>query len=188
MQTLIFLIALSFFSGAALAQKPAKSNGFKPLVNSGKSKSGFYPIEGDEPEATPAPVVQQTPQPKPKVLPEEEIEVAEAPKESTLDDFKGVTVSGIPRLIRASPETEVFFRDVNTSYIIPKDSKHNQFFEAFDQASRTNKSVSFRADPISRRVLAMDGVNGVRTPAKASAPAAPASPNGAVPPATPGSK
>lgn len=181
---LIFGLAFSFASSKQLLPPKAAKSGFHPVTSS-KSNQGFYPLDNEEPIVEPAPKAQAlAPAPKPTRV-EEEIAEPTEPKEISLEDFNGVTVSGIPRLIRASPETEIFFRDVNTSYIIPKDSKHNPYYEAFDQAIRTGKSVSFRADPISRRVLAVDGVLGVRAPAKS--PAGPGTSASSVP-ATPGSK
>lgn len=154
MKTLSLLVCLSLMPVLCMAENFSSSKtprtGEKPLKIPIKN-DGFYSIDGEEDKKSPSNFDE----------PEEE-------KVPTLDDFKGETVSGIPRLIRASPETEVFFRDINTSYIIPQSDKHNRFFHAFDQASKRNQAVSFRVDPVSRRVLAMDGVDGVRAPAKAS--------------------
>ncbi len=167
MRQLSFLLLASLISEGSAAQ-------FGPLKSSksAKTNDGFYRIDGgpgayegsQEKEKSEKKLEKESEKESEKEnrAKTEVIEEALAKEEPrTLDDFSGVTVSGIPRLIRASPETEIFFRDVNTSYIIPKDSKHNQYYHAFETASRLNKSVSFRVDPVSRRVLAVDGVNGV---------------------------
>lgn len=147
--------------------RPIPKTGEKPLkipLNSSKSKShdGFYPIDGEDEEEE-----QSVPKKRAGSSQDQDFADSVSSLEPSLEDFPGETVAGIPRLIRASPETEVFFRDLNTSYIIPQTDKHNRFFNAFDQASKRNQQVSFRVDPVSRRVLAMDGVDGVRAPAKA---------------------
>lgn len=165
---LFFLLAVCFIPLAH------SKEGFRPLKNPVKSKNGFYSLNPADSESSSDFEVPQAPKEPSLERKNKDAGKAEIPvdiaeeenglieKEKSLEDFSGVTVSGIPRLIRASPETEVFFRDVNTSYIISQDSKHNQYFKVFEEASRVNKSVSFRVDPVTRRVLAMDGVQGVR--------------------------
>ncbi len=64
-------------------------------------------------------------------------------------------ISGTPRLIRSQPETEVFFRDLNQSYIIPKDNRHNKIFEAVSKAIKTKSKVTLEVDPKSRRILGL---------------------------------
>lgn len=66
---------------------------------------------------------------------------------------KGESISGVVRIVRTSPETEVFFKDIKNSYIIPKNSKHNEIFEACLQSSKTGKAVALQVDPKNRRVL-----------------------------------
>lgn len=174
-----FLICLSLLPllGWAESRNGSRSitpkTGSKPLKiplgeSRPKSAEGFYPIDGDGDGDEGATGEEAAPSSKKTVRTQDDGDV-ESGAEPSLEDFPGETVAGIPRLIRASPETEVFFRDLNLSYIIPQDSKHNRFFNAFDQASKLSRQVSFRVDPVSRRVLAMDGVDGVRAPAKAAA-------------------
>lgn len=69
------------------------------------------------------------------------------------EKLPGETISGVVRLIRTSPQTEVFFKDLKNSYIIPKDSQHNKIYEACLQSSKTGKPVTLQVDPKSRRVL-----------------------------------
>lgn len=105
--------------------------------------------------------------------------VSDEPKEPAWNDLGGQSFTGVPRLIRQDPMTEVFFRDLKESYVIHTDSKHNANFKVFDEASRANRPVTFRADPVSRRILVVDGVAGARAPTTATgAGAAPASTGG----------
>lgn len=81
-----------------------------------------------------------------------------APSEPQM--IRGVPVkeiSGTVRLIRANPETEVFFKDLKDSLIIPKDSKHNQIFEACQQSQKTGRPVQIMVDPAGRRILGLPG-------------------------------
>lgn len=94
-------------------------------------------------------------------------------KAKTLDDFPGRTFTGKPRLIRTQDITEVFFRDLRDSYVIHSDSKHNRYYKVFDEASKLDQSVTFRADPRSRRILAVEGVDGVIALPAAKNPAMP---------------
>jgi hypothetical protein len=80
---------------------------------------------------------------EPEVVTEEKIEA------------KGEVVVGVPRLIRSAPETEVFFKDLNVSYIIPKNDNHNRSFEAVEKAIKSESAVSLRVDQKSRRVLGL---------------------------------
>lgn len=65
----------------------------------------------------------------------------------------GKTISGVVRLIRANPETEVFFKDGKESVFISQGSKHNLFYEACNQSMKTKTPISVVVDPISRKVL-----------------------------------
>ena len=77
------------------------------------------------------------------------------------EDMKGGTKSGVPRVIRnLSGVTEAFFMGLNESYVIPNDSNHNAFFYAIEEAQKKQRALSFRADPVSRHILAVDGVKG----------------------------
>lgn len=65
----------------------------------------------------------------------------------------GVAVQATVRLIRSSPQTEVFFTDRKESLIIPQGSQHNAIFEACLQSSKTRTPVSLRIDPKARIIL-----------------------------------
>lgn len=80
-------------------------------------------------------------------------------------------LSGIPRFIRGSPQTEVFFKDLKDSFIIPHNDSHNRILKAFIDAQKTGKPVNFRADPKVRVIL---GLSEVTAPAAVDAPSAPA--------------
>lgn len=89
------------------------------------------------------------------------------------EDLSGTSVSGVPRLIRANPETEVFLRNVNGGFVLPPGARHNLMFDEFQKAMKTDKSVTFKYDAISRRVLHMDGLEGVKQRPKPSNPSGP---------------
>ena len=93
---------------------------------------------------------------------------AEQSTEVFYEDLSGTAVSGIPRVIRANPETEVFLRNVNGGFVLPPGARHNLMFEEFQRAMKTEKSVTFKYDAISRRVLHVDGLEGVKQRPKPS--------------------
>lgn len=62
-------------------------------------------------------------------------------------------VSGVVRIMRASPETEVFFKDLKDSVIIPFGSRHNEIFSACEQSRKTGSPVHLIIDSKSRRAL-----------------------------------
>lgn len=70
-------------------------------------------------------------------------------------------VSGTVRIIRAHPETEVFFTDLKNSVIIPKTSSHNRILEACEEARKKNAKISLRIDPISRQVKSLGEDSGI---------------------------
>lgn len=85
-------------------------------------------------------------------------------------------VSGVVRLIRGSPETEVFFKDLKDSVIIPKtSSKHNQIFAACETSMKKGTPVKLLIDPVSRQARGLpedkpaSATSGEAAPAKSSA-------------------
>ncbi len=74
-------------------------------------------------------------------------------------------ISGVVRIIRGEPQTEVFFKDLKDSVIIPKDSKHNEIYALCADSMKTGKPVSLMMDPVSRRAY-------LKTTPSASTPAA----------------
>ncbi len=170
----LWIIFGVLFLGVANAQDKAA----RTKANPPASKPKFYKIDDDQPEA---------PTKKPTYIKIDEdedeaelkaaadsitksLKTAEEPKEKSWADMGGTSLTGVPRLIRQDPLTEVFFRDLKTSYVIHTDSKHNANYKAFDEAARANRSITFRADPISRRILFVDGVGGVKAPPPPTAP------------------
>jgi len=75
------------------------------------------------------------------------------------EDLPGLTVSGVPRVIRSAHETEVFFNNLNQSYFIQQDNFHNRKFYAVESAMKSGSSITFRADPVTRRILFVDGID-----------------------------
>lgn len=79
----------------------------------------------------------------------------------SFEDLPGTAVSGTPRLMRALDETEVFFSELNQSYVIPQGEQHNPFFFAMEKALKERRKISFKVDPQSHRILSVEGVLGV---------------------------
>ena len=71
----------------------------------------------------------------------------------------GSTLTGKPTFVRSSPRTEVFFRDLKNSYWIDDDHNHNGFMNAFLVGAKKGKSVSFSADPETRKITKVEGIN-----------------------------
>lgn len=69
----------------------------------------------------------------------------------------GKEISGTVRIIRSQPQTEVFFKDLKESVIIPVNSRHNQIYEACEKSWKKGTPVKLRIDPVSRHVLALPG-------------------------------
>lgn len=64
-------------------------------------------------------------------------------------------VSGIPRLIRSSPQTEIFFSDLNTSYVIPQNDKHNEVFQKIAAAIKSRSAIKLKVDKKTRQILGL---------------------------------
>lgn len=79
--------------------------------------------------------------------------------ESSTPAQKGVAVSGVVRVVRGFPITEVFFKDKKDSYFIDPTSSHDQIMNACLQSSRDGSSVSLRVDPVSRHVYSLSEQN-----------------------------
>jgi hypothetical protein len=69
------------------------------------------------------------------------------------EKMPGKEITGIVRLIRASPVTEVFFKDLKDSAIIPYSSKHNAIYEACEESRKKGTPVKLVIHPISREVI-----------------------------------
>lgn len=110
----------------------------------------------------------------PRVAAQDEVAVSENDGEvaeagtAYFEDMQGETKSAVPRVIRNLGVTEVLFLGLNQFYVIREDASHNAFFYAIDDARKKNKAISFRADPVSRRIVAVDGVKGATAARKPS--------------------
>jgi hypothetical protein len=168
---IVFLCGILLISGAAQAQRPAK----------------FRPIRGEKPpEPQAAESLYTTPSGgksssvSDRPTPVSDSELIESfdprsqpngggaqapPLDETADptryfeDLPGTSVAGIPRVIRDNAGTEIFFTNLNQSYVIAQDNLHNRKFKIFTDAIKSGASVSFKADPYSRRILEVDGVD-----------------------------
>ncbi len=65
----------------------------------------------------------------------------------------GKEISGVVRIIRAHPHTEVFFKDLKDSVIIPPGKHHNSIYELCERSWKTGQPVSLKIDPLSRQAL-----------------------------------
>ena len=73
----------------------------------------------------------------------------------------GKEITGTVRIIRANPVTEVFFKDLKDSVVIPANSKHNQIYEACEESRKKGQPVHLQIDPVSRNVI---GLPSAQTP------------------------
>ncbi|PWU16071.1 MAG: hypothetical protein C5B49_10990 [Bdellovibrio sp.] len=156
---LFSLLPLTLFSSSHCSAKSTSSNSSPPPPSASESKAlpTFYRI--DDPDDDEKDHVESE-KPKKKV----EDPPADPPAK-TLNDFPGETYTAVPRLIRTEPREEVFFRgDLNKSFFLPQDSSHNEIFKAFQDGADGYKQVTFRADPGTKQVLAVEGVRGVSKP------------------------
>lgn len=64
--------------------------------------------------------------------------------------------SGIPRLVRGNPVSEVFFINL-PSFVIPMNDSHNRIFQRFQEAAQKRTPVDFVADEKNRVVLRLKG-------------------------------
>jgi hypothetical protein len=71
------------------------------------------------------------------------------------DKAIGKQISGTVRLIRGSPSTEVFFKDLKDSAIIPKNNSHNAIYALCEESMKKGIPVSLIIHPISREVIAI---------------------------------
>ena len=67
-------------------------------------------------------------------------------------------VSGVVRIVRSQPETEIFFVDRKESVIVPAGAPdHNKVLKMSLDSIKSKKSVSMSIDPVSRRFIALPG-------------------------------
>lgn len=156
----ITLTLLSLVAGPVLAKKPV----FRPIRGEEKPQAA----EAESLYITPngsasaprgsAPAAAEVTPKNPKFVSIDEVE--EPSDVRYFEDLPGETISGIPRVVRDNNGTEIFFTNVNQSYFIRQDNFHNRRYFPFEAAIKSGQSISFRADPISRQILEVDGVEG----------------------------
>jgi hypothetical protein len=66
------------------------------------------------------------------------------------------TFSGTVRVLRKIDHTEVFFKDLPDSYVIPSGNSYSSIYKAFMNSQKTGASVTFKANIKSRRVLSIE--------------------------------
>lgn len=67
-----------------------------------------------------------------------------------------VSLSGTVNVIRKISVTEVFFKDLKDSYVIPSGSQHSQIYKALEESRKKGTPVSFRANSKSRRIVSIE--------------------------------
>lgn len=64
-------------------------------------------------------------------------------------------ISAKVRVIRGSPQTEVFFLDRKDSLVIPRNNQHNQILKACEESMKKGTAVQLVIDPKSRQILSL---------------------------------
>lgn len=64
-------------------------------------------------------------------------------------------LTGTVRVMRKLNHTEVFFKDLKDSYIIPSGNSYYSLYKAFNDSEKTGSAVSFKANTKARRVLSL---------------------------------
>ncbi len=132
-----------------------------PVLHAGAadSKPKFEPIQSDEDEKSDAGSADRaTDKTAEKMLGSistTKTGEAKPAEEIWIRGVQAKEVSGVVRLIRANPETEVFFKDLKDSLIIPKDSGHNKIYAACEESQKKGKPVKLLIDPVGRRILSL---------------------------------
>lgn len=67
-------------------------------------------------------------------------------------------ISGVVRVIRSSPEVEIFFVDRTESVIVPAHAADgNKIIKMSNDSIKSKKSISMTIDPVSRRFISLPG-------------------------------
>lgn len=74
-------------------------------------------------------------------------------------------LSGTVRVIRRIEMTEVFFKDLNGSYIIPSGPQYSSIYKALEESQKKGGAVSFKANTKTRRILTLEDSKPKSTPA-----------------------
>ncbi len=70
------------------------------------------------------------------------------------EDAESEQVSGLVRVVRSSPETEIFFIDRKESVIVPSfHPEHNKVVKMSLESIKNKKPISLSAHPVSRRMI-----------------------------------
>lgn len=72
-------------------------------------------------------------------------------------------LSGTVRVMRKIGVTEVFFKDLSDSYVIPSGRHYSSLYKAFNESQKKGHKVSFRANTKTRHILTFE-----ETPAESS--------------------
>lgn len=65
-------------------------------------------------------------------------------------------INGIPKLVRTNPNSEVFFYDINGSFVIPQAMGHNRIFNALIKAQNERKAIGILVDPKTNNVIGLE--------------------------------
>lgn len=90
------------------------------------------------------------------------VELSGSEKDTEKDSVKETgkeneaTLTGTVRVMRKIEHTEVFFKDLPDSYVIPSGNKYSSIYNAMTESQKNGTAVTFRANTKSRRVLSME--------------------------------
>lgn len=74
-------------------------------------------------------------------------------------------VSGLVRVVRSSPETEIFFYDRKDSVIVPSfHPEHNKILKMSLDSIKNKKPITLSVNPVSRRLISKPAVKSVEEP------------------------
>lgn len=70
------------------------------------------------------------------------------------EEIESEQVSGLVRVVRSSPETEIFFIDRKESVIVPSfHPEHNKVVKMSLDSIKSKKPISLSVNPVSRRMI-----------------------------------
>ncbi len=70
------------------------------------------------------------------------------------EETESEQVSGLVRVVRSSPETEIFFMDRKESVIVPSfHPEHNKVVKMSLDSIRNKKPISLSVNPVSKRLI-----------------------------------
>jgi hypothetical protein len=66
-------------------------------------------------------------------------------------------LSGVPRMVKENPMPQVIFNELPGTYIIPEDTNYNRVYNAFVNAMRNKKPISFTYNKKTKQITGAEG-------------------------------